>query len=197
MTEKKYDPFGWLSNWPLKDKGLWEAWDEIHARFGLAAQRSTELETGLVMLISQLEKALKRVPQFEILLSIIRKKGALPLGPLISLFIRLYQIPDDDELTEELEKAKNARNYLIHHFYRDQAELFTTPEGCQKITEILMGIYDDLDVAIQYLEDWRDQHFGYIPSEDIRDRINKDLAKWRHENQQMLDAFLGNNERRG
>ena len=57
MKEKKYDPFGWLSNWPLKDKGLCEAWGKIHARFGLAAQRSTELETGLVMLISQLEQA--------------------------------------------------------------------------------------------------------------------------------------------
>ena len=196
MIEEKYDPSSWFYKWP-QDKALWDVWREVHARFGLAAQSGTNLETGLVMLISQMEQALKRNPDFEMLLSAIKKNGALPLGPLISLFERLYQIPADDELTEELGKAKEARNYLIHHFYRDQATLFETPEGCQKLIAILVAIRDDLEVAIQYLEDWRDKHLGYTPPEDIRDRINDDVAKWKLENQQMLDSFLGKNERRG
>ncbi|NJD54994.1 MAG: hypothetical protein FIA94_01160 [Nitrospirae bacterium] len=195
MTSEKYDPLSWLSKWP-RDKALWDVWREVHARFGLAAQRGTELETGLVMMISQMEQALQRNLKLEILLSAIEKNGALPLGPLISLFRRLYQVPEDDVLTEELEKAKKGRNYLVHHFYRDQADLFTTSEGCQKLAEILVGINDDLDAAIQYLENWRDNHLGYTPPEDVWDRINEDVARWKLENQLMLDSFLGKNERR-
>jgi hypothetical protein len=147
------------------------------------------------MLISQIEQALKRVPTFETFLSALTKNGVLPLGPLIALFRRLYSVPEDDDLVENLEKAKKARNYLIHHFYRDRADLLTTPDGCQKMEEILSAIYDDLDVALQYLESWRDNHLGYTPPEEVWDRINEDIAKWKLENQQMLDSFLGKKER--
>lgn len=196
MTGEFYNPTGWFSKWPHTQKPVIDAWSEVHTRFGIAAQRGTELETALVMLVAQMEQALQRKPKMEALLLALGKNGMLPLGPLISAFGRLYGVPADHGLMEELRKAKNARNYLIHHFYRDRADLFTTPEGCKQLVEILVSIYDDLDAAMQWLEDWRDDHLGYTPSEDVWDRINEDIAKWRIENQAMLDAMLGKNERR-
>jgi len=197
MSDEFYDPTAWFSKWPHKQKAVIDAHSEVHARFGLAAQRGTELETGLVMLVAQMEQALQRKPQLEALLTALGKNGMLPLGPLISAFGRLYGVPADDRLMEELRKAKDARNYLIHHFYRDRADLFTTPEGCGQLVRILVSIYDDLDAALQWLGDWRDDHFGYTPPEDVWERINDDLAKWRTENQQILDAMLGKNARKG
>ena len=188
-----YDPTAWFAEWPHKEKSVWDTHSKVHTRFGIAAEKCTQLETGLVMLAAQIEQALKRTPQLEAL----ARNGALPLGPLISIFARLYGVPEDDPLMAELETAKKARNYLIHHFYRDRAEQFKTPEGCDELVEILVSIYDDLDAALQGLEHWRDEHFGYTPPEDTWDRINEDVAKWRAENQQMLDAMLGKNERRG
>jgi hypothetical protein len=196
MADEFYDPSTWFSTWPHKEKPVWDVWSKVHTRFGLAAQKGTELETGLVMLVAQMEQALEREPQLETLLAGLAKSGVLPLGLLISTFGQLYTVPNDDTVMQELERAKKARNYLIHHFYRDRAELFTSPEGCEKLVEILVSIYDDLDAALQQLEDWRDGHLGYTPHEEVWDRINEDVAKWRNENQQMLDACLGKNERR-
>lgn len=195
MSSHEYDPYAWVSNWPT-DIPIWDAHSEVHCRFGVAAQKCSELETGLAMLIGQMQQAIKRQPQFAALLSELTKT-ALPLGPLIDLFCRLYGIGEDDDLAQELENAKKARNYLIHHFYRDRADLFTTPEGCKKLTDMLVSIHDDLDAARQYLEDWRDKHLGHSPPEDIWDRINADVDLWKSENQQMLDALLGKNQRWG
>jgi hypothetical protein len=196
MTEP-HDPTGWFLKWPHNEKPVWEAWEKVHARFGIAAQRGCEIETGLIMLISQMEQALQQKLQLEGLLESLRKNGMLPLGPLIELFCKIYWVTDSDDLVVELRKAKSSRNYLIHHFYRDRADLFTTPEGCEKAVEILVSIYDDMDVAIQHLEDWRDKHFGYRPPEERWDEINEDVVKWRDEQQKMLNAFLGKNERHG
>jgi hypothetical protein len=192
-----YDPTAWFSKWPHDEKPLWDTYSRVHTRFGLAAQSCSELETGLVMLVAQLERALKRTPQLQSLLSALARKGVLPLSPLISIFGRLYGVPEDDPLMEELETARKARNYLIHHFYRDRAQLFETPEGCDQLVEILVSIRDDIDAALQGLKHWGDEHLVYTPPEDTWDRINEDVAKWRDETQQMLDAMLGKNERRG
>lgn len=197
MTDELYDPTAWFSKWPHKQKSVIDAHSEVHARFGFAAQRGTELETGLVMLVAQMEQAVRRKSELEGLLLALSKNGTLPLGPLISTFGRLYGVPTDNGLMEELRKAKKARNYLIHHFYRDRADLFTTPEGCRKMVKILVSIYDDLDAALQWLGNWRDDHLGYTPPEDVWEMINEDFTKWRAENQQILDAMLGKNERRG
>jgi hypothetical protein len=192
-----YDPAAWALKWPHKETPHWEAWREVYARFGIAAQRGCDLETGLVMLISQMEQILKQKLQLEGLLAALEKNGMLPLGPLITLFCKLYPVPEGDDLVAELGKAKKSRNYLIHHFYRDRAALFTTPEGCEKAIEILVSIHDDMDVAVQYLEDWRDEHLGYRPPEEIWESINQDITKWQNEQRLMLDAFLGKNERKG
>jgi hypothetical protein len=195
MSNKEYDPHAWLSNWP-KHIPIWDAHREVHCRFGVAAQKCSEIETPLAMLVGQMQQAVKRQPEFTALLSELTKT-ALPLGPLIDLFCRLYRVQADDDLAQELEKARKARNYLVHHFYRDSADLLTSPEGCRRLEDILISIHDDLDAARQALQDWRDNHLGYTASEDIWDRINEDVARWKSENQQMLDALLGKSQRRG
>ena len=196
MAAQHYDPTAWLSEWSDRDQPVLEAWREVHVRFGLAAQKSTEIESGLAMLIAQLRQELSKRPEFGVLLAGL-KDCAIPLGSLISLFCRLYQIRDEDDIARELWSAKKAQNYLIHHFYRDRADLFTTPGGCKKLVEILVGIYDDLDAALTQLEAWRDAHLGYAPPEDLWGRISDDVARWKSENHQMLDALLGNSERTG
>ena len=111
------------------------------------------------------------------------------MGRLIKTFCSLYGVPSQDPLREELERASQARNYLIHHFYRDRADLFRNPEGCDRLVEMLVSIYDDLDAALQYLEQWRERWFGPQPPEAIWEQINEDVAQWQRENQQMLDAI--------
>jgi len=195
MSNKEYDPNSWVSKWP-KHIPIWDAHRPVHCRFGVAAQKCSEIETGLAMLVGQMQQAVKRQPEFTALLSELTK-AALPLGSLIDLFCRLYRVQADDDVAQELENARKARNYLVHHFYRDRADLFTTPEGCKRLEDILISIYDELDAALQSLEDWRIKHVGYTPPEDTWDRINEDVARWESENQQMLDALLGKSQRRG
>src|SRR5436853_42244 len=121
-----FDPTAWFGEWPHKEKPVWDTWSKVHTRFGLAAQKCSELETALVLLAAQMEQALKRTPELESLLSRLATNGMLPLGPLISIFARLYGVPEDDPLLAALATARKARNYLIHHFYRDRAAQFTT-----------------------------------------------------------------------
>lgn len=191
-----HDPAAWISRWPHDKIPLWETWREVHARFGLAASKGTELETALTMLISQMEQMLTQKLQLEDLLSELRDKGMLPLGALNKLFLKIYRVPENDELAIHLTTARKSRNYLIHHFYRDRADLFTTPEGCERAADILVSIYEDLVVAVESLEHWRDAHFGYRPPEETWDHINQDVTKWKDEQKLMLDAFLGINKRK-
>lgn len=195
MSNKEYDPHAWLSNWP-RHTPIWDAHREVHCRFGVAAQMCSEIETGLAMLVAQMQVAVKRQPEFAALLSELTN-AALPLGPLIDLFCKLCGETVDDDLAQALEEVRKARNYLIHHFYRDRADLLTSPEGCKRLEEILVSIHDDLYDGNQALKDWHDNNLGYAVSEDIWDRINEDVARWRIENQHMLNALLGKCQRRG
>ena len=181
---ESFDPNVWSSEWPHERVSLWDAWSKVYERFGVAAERCNDLETGMIMLVAQKDR---EHPEIESLLSALSKSGDLPLGRLIVMFSTLYGIAKQDHLFKELERARKSRNYLIHHFYRDRGELFRSPEGCARLAEILVSIHDDLDVAVQRLEEW----CGPRTREEIHDQINEDVAKWRRENQQMLDAILG------
>ena len=211
-----YDPTAWVGKWPHEKQSIWETHSKVHTRFGIAVQACTKLETGLVMLVAQRKqldnelalllaqmkqlkehfKKLKITLEFNSLLTELSKAGVLTLGRLIGLFQKLYHIPKDDPVIQELERAKESRNYLIHHFYRHRADHFESPEGCKKLVKELVSISDDFFTALEILEDWQNRNLGYKPLDDKLDEINEDVAKWRCEQEQMLNAILGNKGRK-
>ena len=221
-----YDFTAWVGKWPHEKQSIWETHSKVYARFGIAVQACTKLETGLVMLVAQRKqlknelimlaaemeqvenelvmpavimehfKKRKFTLEFKSLLTELSKAGALTLGRLIGLFQKLFQIPKDDPVIQELQRAKESRNYLIHHFYRHRADHFESPEGCERLVKELVSISDDFFAALEILEDWQNRNLGYQPLDDILDEINEDVAKWRCEQEQMLNAILGNKGRK-
>ena len=191
FDEPVYSPGRWFSQWPHDKQSVWDSWREVHARFGLAAQESNRIETGLIMMVAQMEQAIGRDPRIESLLSSLASTGRLTLGFLIKNFRRLYGLSEDHPLAMQLERARELRNYLMHHFYRDQESSFTTPEGCEALVDLLVSIRDEMDAALQYLEEWRVEQFGYRPPEELWDEINEDVERHYREEQQMLDAIAG------
>jgi hypothetical protein len=187
--EETYDPTSWVMKWPHKEISIVDAWTKVHARFGIVAKQASELETGLQMLVAQGRQWKKGNPEFEALLQELRT-SADPLGALIKNFMTLYAIPKDSDLAKGFMLALNNRNYLIHHFYRDQEDKFTTPQGCEE-HGLLMKIYDDFDATIQNLKSWGNSVFGFRNDDDILDEINIDAKKWKTEYQLKLAAMLG------
>ena len=181
-------PGHWVVEWPT-DVDIAEAFSEVHARFGFAAECGNELETALVMLISQLEQAVHRRLSFDDLLHFLEKNGSLTLGKLVDIFVRYFRPPRD--LAAELRNAAKARNYLIHHFYRQRAEQFHSPDGCKKLQEELVSIQYEIAGATEQLEYWRDATFGARSYDEALDDIYADVRKWRREEAAMLKAMLG------
>lgn len=197
-----YDPAAWVGKWPHEKKTIWDVHSKVHARFGLAVQACTKIETGLVMLVAQIKQLREYFEreqstlEFKSLLTELSKAGALTMGRLIWLFRQLYGVPKDHPVIRELERAKKSRNYLIHHFYRHRGDHFESPEGCERLIEELVSIYDDFHTALEHLEEWHNRSFGYTSLDDILDEINEDVEKWRFEQEQMLKAILGKKGRK-
>lgn len=193
-----HDPSAWLKKWPDKGPGkgpsILAAWTKVHARFGLVAQQACELETGLRVLIAQSRQWKKRSAELAVLLKELHDCSD-PLGLLIKEFKTTFSCADDSDLGKELNLALRNRNYLIHHFYRDQGSKFTTPEGCEELHEMLMKFYDDFDAALSRLNHFCDERLGCHSQDEILDEINQDVAKWKIEHQQKLDAMLGKHGR--
>ena len=186
------DPlFDWLSRWPLERVPLADTWASVHTRFGFASQVACELETGLLMLVSQFQQVRESRLTFEDLLKYLETNGVLTLGRLVHLLDRLHKLPS--ETRETLDLGIRRRNFLIHHFYRHRAELFHSPDGCKKLEEELLAIQYDLSEAIEQLKIWADTVIGTRSNDEIRDDIREDIAKWRREQEAMLKAISGKN----
>lgn len=187
--KKDADPLDWLSKWPLDQVPLVEAWTAVHTRFGFAAEVASELETGLLMLVSQCQQINERRLSFEDLLEYLEANGALTLGRLVQLLADACALPT--ELRESLALAQKRRNFLVHHFYRQRAELFHMPEGCKQLEEELLSIQYDLHDAAEQLKKWADTIFGARCHDDILDDIRRNVRQWRSEQDAMLRAILG------
>jgi len=177
------------AKWPLDKLTLVEAWSAVHTRFGFAAREGTDLETGLVMIISQTQCDLGSSLSFESLLQQLEANGSLSLGRLVTQFGQLHQVPDN--LKGALGVAVSRRNYLIHHFYRRRASAFHTPEGCEQMQAELVEIQDSLAEAIELLKEWKKATFGGLDGDDLWDEINRDFEKWKQEEEAMQKAILG------
>ncbi|HRQ65583.1 MAG TPA: hypothetical protein PKZ76_12110 [Xanthomonadaceae bacterium] len=160
----------------------------MHTRFGFAAQVGSELETGLVMLVSQSQQLKELRLTFHDLLEHLEANGELTLGRLVMRLDRLHELPMD--LKDALLTATRRRNFLIHHFYRHRADRFHTPQGCEQLKDELVCLQDDLSAAVELLKYWMDDVFGARSVDDIRDDIRRDLQKWRSEQSSMLKAIV-------
>lgn len=190
----KYDPAAWIYNWPHNKITVVDAWSKVHARFGIAAQKGNELETGLVMLISQAQQHSEKRLHFDDLLEYLEKNGNLTLGRLVQIFSSHFQLSDN--LSHSLKRAVKRRNYLVHHFFRHKADQFyETPEECSNLEDELFSIQNVFDDAIGLLREWQNIEFGSITDEDIWDKTNEDAAKWRQEQDAMLKAILNKKDR--
>lgn len=186
--EDDLGPTSWLSKWPHDEISLVEAWSAVHTRFGFAAQAATELETGLLMLVSQSQQLKELRLTFDDLLEYLDTNGELTLGRLVMRLDGLYKLPID--LKDALLLAKRRRNFLIHHFYRHRADRFQTPQGCEQLKDELVCIQDDLSAAADLLKGWMDGVFGVRSDDDVWDDIRRDPQKWRSEQRAMLKAMV-------
>src|SRR5574340_1131396 len=182
------DPrFSWLSRWPHDQVSVAGAWASVHTRFGFAAQAGGELETALVMIVSQSQQIIEQHLSFEDLLEYLEANGTLTLGKLVVLFSQIHEV--SDELRDVLEIAVKKRNYLIHHFYRNRAELFYSPEGCKQLEDELISIQNDLSAATEQLGYWMDS-FGARSDGEIWDEIRGNVEKMALEQDAMLKAII-------
>ena len=148
----------------LYDKG--DHIKETFAYFGRAYYMANVFEIGLALAIIQLDFLKEQI-------EIIRMRGkdnfsqsdyeaafdefanrqhAQSLGNLIKRVYRLAEF--DDEFRAEISKAKALRDLLAHHFFRENAEIFATRGGRDKMIAELDKAHEIFSSVDQRLSDF-------------------------------------------
>ena len=126
--------------------------------FGQAFHVSNVFETGIAQAVMQLgflgeqmERLKQDGPSFDRRQdeadyhAFMNHQHAKTRGNLITALQELVQM--EPELTENL-AAKARRNFLVHHFFRDRAELFATRHGRDKMiaeADEALALFDKVD----------------------------------------------------
>jgi hypothetical protein len=122
---------------------------EVFAYFGLAAYTASCLESGLahallyIEFLARVQKEFDRTKgkgfdrrryedDFD---AFLKSQFALTLGNLIRRVNDLTTL--DDSLRRRIRAAKARRDFLMHHFWREKAVEFATPEGRSNMIEEL------------------------------------------------------------
>jgi hypothetical protein len=176
----KFSPMThWLDNWKDADQ-MWAKRSQVYNRFGIAAHTASEIEGKLVIILSAVYHKEKTFLAIEDYYRLFAEHSRKTLGQLVKLFRERASLPEyfDETVTEALDR----RNYLIHRFFRDKADDFKSPNGCDALVTQLVTINDSLDAADQYLGDLLDSWLrsrGIDPEEVpyIEDKYRNDLAK--------------------
>jgi hypothetical protein len=174
-----------IKPWPT----ITDDWMEVHSRFGIAAQAGCELETGLLMLLSQAQQIRGRAFGIDQLIVKLETNGELSMGRLVSALNEENPLPK--ELLDSLQAATKKRNFLIHHFYRHHAAGFSTSDGCRALADKLVGIYDEFEQVTGKLKTWSDATLGTVPPDVIRDHASEELDSWKSTQQKLYQAILG------
>ena len=101
------------------------------------------------------------------------------LNYLITETKKLCEIDSDFE--KSLHQYRNKRNYLMHHFYSDNSELFLTKQGCQQIISKLKEIDNEMkeaDLKIAVLSKLFMKKLGYNENEIDEYIRNEYLNIW-------------------
>lgn len=151
MANEIEGSLSWFMAWPHNEITVMDKHKEVHFRYGLAAQKAAELETGIVLLLVDLDIKSQGEYRFEDSLDLIShySQNVRMLGRLIGALKEKTNL--SEEFAEQLEAALCNRNYLIHHFYRERAELFKSPSGCDGLIEELVHIKDHIEIAVDSL----------------------------------------------
>lgn len=139
---------------------------EVFARYGLAVYKANCLERGIGNILLQLEwRAHLKPPmtkeQYEQSYdNFFAGLQPLPMGRLVAKVKALPEVPD--EIKADLDRCKDARNLLTHHYFWERAGEFTLPEGQRKMIEECVGyveLFDATDQKIDaFLEPIRKRH---------------------------------------
>lgn len=121
---------------------------EIYARFGLAAytasvfEEAIAIETTMLVLVAELRTGkIKTEAEWHTRHDEEMAVGhSLTLGRGLSRLSKLLQPPV--ELRELFDRALQSRNYLLHHFFRDEIQDFYTAAGRLRMFDKLVSYVD-------------------------------------------------------
>ncbi len=168
----------------------------VYAHFGLAYYLSGVFETGLALAIlkadflskekSEIDKRgnkhFDRVRFEADFDKFLRDQHALTLGTLIKRMQQLTTIPEG--LKVQLGRAKERRNFLAHHFFRERAEEFMTRRGRDKmlaelgddqklfetvdeaVTEFVKPFWKSLGIGEKVIQGYVQRYMSSLPKED-------------------------------
>lgn len=124
---------------------------EVYARFGLAIHSAQILEYGLVNALVYADLMPNRKPNhtgldFDLFMD---KHFKSTMGNLILNFNKHVNVPDDFGLL--LLEARNRRNFLAHHYFRERALDFVSVRGMNGMIielDATRELFDRTDTAL-------------------------------------------------
>jgi hypothetical protein len=115
---------------------------QVYERIGLALYIVQSIERQLaILLASECEPSTKELTtsQYDDLLESLFSET---FGELVSRFRKSVELPSD--FGERLQKAREMRNWLVHHYFWERVNQFQTPEGRSAMIQELDQITDQL-----------------------------------------------------
>lgn len=137
----------------------------LNAEFGAAVYDAQVLELSIELILSLLDKTIRpneSVPGIEGFFSVYADK---PLGQLVGLLKQRISVKDSD--AELLKQALNARNHLVHGFFKrdDRLKAAFTFDG---ITTLINGIKNVRKQKTKGSSSWYDYMNYTILQQPIR-----------------------------
>jgi len=121
---------------------------EIYAYFGLAAYLASVFEEGVAIETTMLQ-LIKDLREHKIATKLqweqrhdeqMARAHKLPLGPALARLASLLELPL--KTRQLFDEALRTRNYLIHHFFRDEIHEFYTAPGRERMYAKLKSYVD-------------------------------------------------------
>jgi len=181
----------------LADEG--EEIKEVYAHFGLAYYLAGVFETGLALSILKLDFLKQQRKQAELRKGIpfdrsifnarydefLGQQHAQTLGNLIKRLGALIDVPEG--MQGLLSRAKQRRDFIAHHFFRERAESFQTRRGRKKMLEELQAdqqLFEEADRELEKLLRPHEEAIG-INKEKLQAYVDQYMASI--ENEEALD----------
>ena len=126
---------------------------EVYAHFGLALYLAQVLEHGLVIALVYADLFPNKEPSqtradFDLFMD---KYFAATMGQMIKNFRKFVSVPPELEMV--LLEARDKRNWLAHHYFRERAEEFMKEDGRENMIAELQGAQALFDRADGLLTD--------------------------------------------
>lgn len=117
----------------------------VFACFGSAAQRGLDYEIALEKFLLTFNKIFKKLTQqdLEAIETELQKKT---IGSLLKEFKKHVTV-SDSTIKQFLDNARDKRNFLIHHFFRQRQAKFDTEKGRMEMLAELVSIEKELEMA--------------------------------------------------